>query len=111
LTAEENLAINPPPPTDVRVVDMTEASVEIRWDPPPSVSGAHHYSDKVVAYRIYRRAGGHLDFRPLAVTAATTYTDRKVKTDHSYEYVVSSVHRHHVEGSRSDPPAIATIGP
>jgi fibronectin type 3 domain-containing protein len=110
LTAEEALAINPPPPTDVHIDSVTRKSVELRWEPPRPVSVPHHYSDTVVAYRIYRRVDRAIDFRPLALTEAEAYVDHAVRPGHTYAYVVSSVRESHLEGSRSDPPVEATIG-
>lgn len=78
LTAEEDLANNPPPPTHVRVLRASNDAVVIAWDPPPAVSVPHHYSDQTVT------------------------------ANHTYEYIVSSIREHHAEGSRSDPPAEAT---
>ena len=108
LTAEEDLANNPPPPTHVRVLRASNNAVVIAWDPPPAVTVPHHYSDHVVAYRVYRRTGHDVDFRPLATTTQMTYTDQTVTANHTYEYIVSSIREHHAEGSRSDPPAEAT---
>jgi len=109
LTAEEDLAVNPPPPEGVHVVSVIQDAVELNWDPPPPVAVAHRYSDRVVGYRIYRREGTEVDLRPLAVTSDTTYVDRSVTSGQTYAYVVSSVRERHVEGSRSDPPVTATL--
>jgi hypothetical protein len=111
LTAEEDLAINPPPPRDIRTVGVTRGSVELSWGPPPSVSGTHHYSDRVIGYRIYRQEGTQVDFRPLALTAETTYVDLAVQSGRTYAYVISSVRERDVEGGRSDPPVTVTVLP
>jgi fibronectin type 3 domain-containing protein len=111
LTHEENLAKNPPPPADVRVVSASVDSVKLAWDPPPPVDVPHGYSDRVVAYHVYRRTGGDLEFRPLAETPERRYVDTEVDPGQTYEYTVSSIREQNVEGSRSDPPAVAKVPP
>jgi hypothetical protein len=109
LTPAEDLANNPPPPANVHVVDVSVDSIELAWDPPPPVDVPHGYSDRVVAYRIYRRAGGELEFRPLAETPERRYVDAEVEPGQTYEYIISSIREMNVEGSRSDPPAVAEV--
>jgi hypothetical protein len=109
LTPEEDLANNPPPPANVHVVDASVDSIELAWDRPPPVDVPHGYSDRVVAYRIYRRAGGELEFRPLADTPERRYVDSQVDPGQTYAYIISSIREMNVEGTRSDPPAIAEV--
>jgi fibronectin type 3 domain-containing protein len=104
ITYEEHLALHPPPPQHVRVEGVTASAVHLAWDPPPVVAIQHRYSDTVVAYRVYRKRAGELDFRRLAETAELTYTDTTVQRGTEYLYEVSSVHEHEIEGSRSYPP-------
>lgn len=111
LTPEEDLTINPPPPANVHVVDVSADSVELAWDPPPPVDAPHGYSDRVVAYRVYRRVGGELEFRPLAETPERGYVDSPVDPGQTYEYIVSSIRENNVEGTRSDPAAVAEVPP
>jgi hypothetical protein len=109
LTPEGDLANNPPPPTNVHVVDASVDSIELAWDPPPPVDVPHGYSDRVVAYRIYRRAGDELEFGPLADTPERRYVDSQVDPGQTYAYIISSIREMNVEGTRSDPPAIAEV--
>jgi fibronectin type 3 domain-containing protein len=111
LTHEEQLANNPPSPANVHVVSASAGSVELAWDPPPPVDVPHRYSDRVVAYRVYRRTGGDLEFGPLAETPERRYVDTEVDPGQTYEYTVSSIREQNVEGSRSDPPAVAEVPP
>jgi hypothetical protein len=105
LTAEADLAIHPPPPADVRATPSNSA-VELRWAPPPPVAVTHHYSDRVVAYRIYRRGPGEIELRPIGTSTALTYTDRTVPGAGRFEYAVTSVREHDVEGGRSSPAVV-----
>lgn len=111
LTPEEHLANSPPPPANVRVAVVSVDSIELAWDPPPPVDVPHAYSDNVIAYRIYRRAGGDLEFRPVGETPEVRFVDTQVDPGQTYEYSVSSIREMNVEGSRSDPPAIAQVPP
>lgn len=109
LTFEEDLSINPPPPTNVRVTEAKAGAVRLAWDPPPPVAVPHAYSDHVVSYEVFRREAGQLEFRPLARTTERTYTDTAVRSGRTYHYVVSSIREQNAEGSRSDPPAVASV--
>lgn len=109
LTAEENLAMNPPAPVDVTATRIA-AGVQIAWGPPPPVTVPHRYSDKVISYRVYRRAPGETEFSPIATVPELTYLDQSIKGTGRFEYVVSSIREQNLEGSRSNPPAVVTIG-
>jgi hypothetical protein len=105
LTAEGDLAIHPPPPADVRATS-SDGAVELRWAPPPPVAVTHHYSDRVVAYRIYRRGPGEIELRSIGTSTALSYTDRTVPGAGRFEYAVTSVREHDIEGSRSSPAVV-----
>lgn len=109
LTYEENLAINPPPPANVRVSEVKAGAVHLVWDLPPPVTVPHPYSDRVVSYQVFRREAGELEFRPLATTPDLEYTDTTVSSGHTYEYVVSSIREQNAEGTHSDPPVVAAV--
>jgi fibronectin type 3 domain-containing protein len=109
LTYEENLSINPPPPSNVRVSEVKAGAVHLVWDPPPPVEVPHSYSDRVVSYQIFRRQAGELEFRPLATTPDLEYTDTTVSSGQTYEYAVSSIREQNAEGTLSDPPVTATV--
>jgi fibronectin type 3 domain-containing protein len=109
LTSEENLSINPPPPTDVRVAEVKSGVVRLAWAPPAPVTAPHAYSDRVVSYEVFRREAGQLEFRPLARTTERSYTDTAVLSGRNYFYVVSSIREQNAEGTRSHPPVEAAV--
>jgi len=109
LTYEEDLANNPPPPTNVHVTEVRAGAVRLAWAPPAPVAIPHAYSDHVVFYEVFRREAGQLEFRPLARTTERHYTDEAVRSGRTYYYVVSSIREHNAEGSRSDPPVVASV--
>lgn len=108
LTAEEDLANNPPAPTAVRA-EVVDGAVTLSWQPPPAVTVPHRYSDRVAGYRIYRRGPGEIELRPVGTTTTMTYTDLAPGAG-EFAYVVSSVRENDVEGTRSDPPAVVQVG-
>ena len=109
LTAEEAEAHNPPPPSNVRVAGAEPGALHLAWDPPPPVSQPHSYSDRVVGYRVYRRGPGEVEMRPIASVENQSYDDTSVRSGSSYSYAVSSIRERNVEGTKSDPPATATV--
>lgn len=103
LTADESLRINPPAPRNVRVQQAVAGRVVIAWDEPPPVAVPHTYSDRVVGYRVYRRAPNGLEFEPIGTTGERTYTDDTARSGQRYGYQVSSIRERDLEGLRSDP--------
>lgn len=103
LTPDEDLRINPPPPRNVHVTAAVAGRVSLGWDEPPPVSVAHSYSDVVVAYRIYRRGPGEIEFSPIATRAGRSFADTSVGSSGTYSYQVSSIRDRGLEGARSDP--------
>jgi hypothetical protein len=108
LTADEDLAIHPPAPLNVRAT-VAGGDVELTWQPPPPVRIPHRYSDRVVSYRIYRRAPGEVELRPIGTSATLTYTDRKVQGTGEFGYAVTSIRERDVEGSKSDPAVLVQV--
>jgi hypothetical protein len=109
LSAEADLAINPPPPQRLRVQVVSSGVVELAWEPPPAVSVAHSYSDEVVHYVIYRRAAGALEFEAVGRSTGLGFRDASAPSGRVLEYAVSSVRRQNVEGGRSHPPVTARV--
>lgn len=103
LTASADLAINPPAPVNVRGTATGDGEATLSWDPPPAVAMAHHYSDKVVGYRIYRRGPGEIELRPIAITTSRSYVDGPPRGRGRFEYAVTSIREHNVEGKKSSP--------
>ena len=87
LTAEESLRINPPPPQNVRA-QVTGAQVELTWDEPPPVAAPHTYSDRVVGYRVYRRAQDGVESEPVGTSTERSYVDDTVQPGQRYGYQV-----------------------
>lgn len=109
LTPDDDLAMNPPAPTNVRAGAVTAGAVELMWDEPPPVSVPHTYSDRVVEYRIYR--SGVDDPEPTLIGSSTDlgFTDDTAQSGQRYRYTVTSVRERHVEGSMSDPAVAVTV--
>jgi hypothetical protein len=103
LTADESLRINPPAPRNVRVQQAVAGRVVLTWDEPPPVAVPHTYSDRVVGYRVYRRAPNGLESEPIGTTGERTFTDDTVRSGQRYAYQVSSIRERDLEGLRSDP--------
>lgn len=101
LTAEEALRNNPPPPRDVRA-QVAQGAVVVTWGDPPAVAIPHSYSDRVVAYRVYRRGPGETELKPIGSASSHRFVDSSARKGSSYEYAVTSVREHQVEGPRSD---------
>lgn len=102
LTAEQALANNPPPPQALQAAVTEAGVVELTWTDPPPVAVAHSYSDRVVAYRVYRRGSGEPELRPIGVTHESVFRDGTARVGQTYEYAVSSIRENDVEGSRTD---------
>ncbi len=102
LSAEQALANNPPPPRQLRAALTPAGAVELSWAPPPPVEVAHTYSDLVVGYRVYRRGPGDAELRPIGVTPQSAFRDRTAQAGKAYDYAVSSIRQHDVEGSQTD---------
>lgn len=108
LTAEQDLAVNPPAPRSVRISTTGPGRVELVWDVPPPVGVPHRYSDRVVGYRVYRQGPGQTAPTPVATTADLGFVDREVTTGR-WSYVVSSVREQGLEGTRSAPAVTADV--
>ena len=106
LTAEQDLAVNPPPPADV-VARTEDKQVVLTWQPPPGVSVPHRYSDRVTGYRIYRQGPEEPEPSPVATVTQLRYAERPPAPG-SYRYLVSSIRENDLEGTRSDP-ALVTL--
>lgn len=100
LTAEEALRNNPPPPQNVRA-RVVNGTVEVTWDDPPAVTIAHSYSDRVVAYRVFRRGPGETELKPIGTTSTHRYMDATARKGVVYQYAVNSIREQNVEGPRS----------
>lgn len=109
LTPDDDLAMNPPAPADVRAGAVAAGAVELMWDEPPPVSVPHTYSERVVEYRVYR--GGPGDPEPTLIGSSTElgFTDDTAQSGQIYRYTVTSVRERHVEGSMSDPAVTVTV--
>jgi hypothetical protein len=103
LSPDDDLAFNPPAPENVRAGQVTAAGAELVWDAPSPVAVPHGYSDRVVAFRIYRSSDDELELRPLAMTAELSFVDRSVESGRTYHYAVASIRELNVEGTRSYP--------
>lgn len=108
ITAEEDLAINPPAPTALRAT-VRDREVRLSWQPPPEVTVPHRYSDRVTGYRVYRRGPGELELRPMGTSTTLEFTDQAPGTG-EFSYAVASIRDNDVEGTKSDPPAVAVVG-
>ncbi|MBE3039819.1 MAG: hypothetical protein IMZ62_13535 [Chloroflexi bacterium] len=89
LSLEESLRINPPPPAGLKVIRTAEG-VELSWNPPPTVTVPHSYSDTVSYYKVYRRTDGS-QFAYLAQTTQLLYLDRSAQTGIKYYYTVTAM--------------------
>ena len=105
MTADEDLALNPPAPTNVRVAKQSGTTVELVWDPPPPVRQPHYYSDRVVGYRVYRGSSGEL--RPIGTSSVQRFSDTVGRG--TYSYAVTSIREQNVEGTKSNPAVIVTV--
>jgi len=103
LTADDDLALNPPPPQNVRAGQVTSSSAELTWDAPPPVPVPHSYSDRVVKYRIYRSGENDIDLRPIGTSTERRFIDKTVEPGGTYRYAVTSIREQHVEGTKSYP--------
>jgi hypothetical protein len=104
LTAEQDLAVNPPPPDEV-VAETEDKQVVLTWLAPPAVTVPHRYSDRVVGYRIYRQGPEELEPSPVATVTQLRYTERPPAPG-AYRYLVSSIREGDLEGTRSDPASV-----
>ncbi|MDX6323503.1 MAG: hypothetical protein QOF52_3361, partial [Propionibacteriaceae bacterium] len=105
MTAEGDLALNPPAPVNVRAA-RSGTTVKLVWDAPPPVRVPHSYSDRVVEYRVYRGDGGEL--RPIGTSPVPRFTDSTVGPG-TYSYAVTSIREQNVEGTKSDPAVVITV--
>ena len=104
LSAEEDLAINPPPPQNVRITRHRSGRVDLAWDPPAAVEIPHDYSDRVVSYRIYRQGPRDIELRAIGSSTKLRYADNKLSQSGHYSYAVTSIREQNAEGTKS--PAI-----
>lgn len=109
LSPDDDLAMNPPPPANVRTGAVAAGAVELIWDEPPTVSVPHTYSDRVVEYRIYRSGGGDVESALIGSSTELGFADGTARSGQRYEYTVTSVREQHVEGSMSYPPVAVTV--
>jgi hypothetical protein len=101
ITREEDPAINPPPPRELRALEARAGAAQLTWLAPVRVT--HRNRDRIVAYRVYRRDPGAAEFVPIATTTATLSTDSAVFGGATYAYSVTDVREHNVESGRSEP--------
>jgi hypothetical protein len=99
LTYEENLSINPPPPCDFQAT-IVDNGIQLRWDLPPAVPVPHHYSDRILFYKIYRRTES-TGFVFLAKTSDFSFLDQGAGTAGEFIYTITAMHENEIESSRS----------
>lgn len=109
LSPEDDLAFNPPAPENVRAGQVTAASAELIWSAPAPVAVPHSYSDRVVAYRIYRNSDDEIELRPLDTTAELVFVDQSVESGRTYHYAVTSIRDMNVEGTKSYPTVTISV--
>ena len=68
-------------PASIRVVANEDNSFSLSWEPVENVS----------RYRIYRRLSGSPDFKFVADTQATEYTDFPLEPKRNYDYQVTAL--------------------
>lgn len=109
ITAEEDQAIHPPAPTDVRAVVTADKSVRITWQTPPAPTVKQpRYSDNIVEYQIYRRGPGEVEMRPVGTSKTAEFVDKAPGTG-DFAYTVTAIHDNNVESTSSDPAAEVTL--
>jgi hypothetical protein len=108
LTADEDLAIHPPPPLNLQATEA-DGQVHLTWQPPPPVRLPHRYSDRVVSYRIYRRGPDEAELRPVGTSTKLTYADRSLPGAGQFAYAVTSIRERGVEGGKSDPAVLVKV--
>jgi hypothetical protein len=106
LTYAENLSILPPPPCDFRATIVDNGN-QLRWDLPPAVPVSHHYGDRILYYKIYRKTES-TGFIFLAKTSDFTFLDQSAVSGPGYIYTITAMHENEIESSRS-PEALSTI--
>jgi len=110
LTVEEATRDNPPPPANVQA-QWSAGGVKLTWDAPPAVRGPHTYSDRVVTYRVHRKGPGDTELRPIGFSPTYQFVDGTPASGTTYQYAVSSVREHQIDGSRSDAVSISVPSP
>ena len=100
LTWEDDLAIHPPPPQDLRAT-VEGGHVRLEWNPPSKVTVSHSYDDEIAYYRVFRRHAGSADSEPIGETKELAFVDTSPPSGQVF-YRITAVHVGEYEGSRSD---------
>jgi fibronectin type 3 domain-containing protein len=100
LTWEDDVAVHPPPPQNLRAT-MEDGQVRLEWDRPLQVTVSHSYDDEIAYYRIFRRRADSADSEPIGKTEELTFVDISPPSGQVF-YRVTAVHVGEYEGSRSD---------
>lgn len=96
----QNLSVNPPPPSEVMAV-WDAQGVQLSWEMPPVVSVPHNYQNEILYYKIYRHTK-ETQIVFLAQTTQQTYLDRNVVVGITYYYTISAFHAGEVESLRAE---------
>ena len=99
LTYEQDLSINPPPPTALKATIVAQG-IQLSWESPPPVSVPHYYSDQVLYFKVYRRTED-TQFAYLAQTTEMVYIDQSALTGIKYYFTVTAMHENGIESSRA----------
>jgi hypothetical protein len=100
LTWEDDVAIHPPPPQNLRAT-VENGQVRLEWERPIEVTVDHSYGDEIAYYRVFRRRADSADTEPIGTTEELTFVDESPPSGEVF-YRVTAVHVGDVEGSRSD---------
>ena len=98
LTYEDDLAVNPPAPKNLKAV-ITDRDVYLAWDESSKVLSPHSYRDEIAYYRIFRRTLNETEPVFLGRTETRDYTDTPAPCGAIY-YLVTAVHIDDNESSR-----------
>jgi hypothetical protein len=91
LTFEQHRAMFPPPPKNLTINPEGNA-VLISWEAADPVTIPHGYGDKVLYYKVFRRAEKETDPVQIGTTTAPSFFDAKRTAQDKYYYSIVEVH-------------------